>query len=170
MRLGPNVLECAEGAGSSDAHRRSSCNDEPDVHPAGTYKEAAEKFAGRLARELNGPDDRGRSLTFGALLTQTWLPAERIELCPTTWHGYRRIVHRHVLPKLRPTHRQRPAEEQTGMDRRPALAKYPLPGPSLEQDARGSCRARGRGAPPKAPQARRVTLWLTLAAVRGGRG
>ena len=69
-------------------------------HPAGTDKEAAEKLARRLARELNGPDDRGRSLTFGAFLTRTWLPAKRIELRPTTWSGYRRIVHRHVLPAL----------------------------------------------------------------------
>ncbi len=49
-------------------------------HPAGTDKADAEKLARRLARELNGPDDRGRSLSFGAYLTETWLPAKRIEL------------------------------------------------------------------------------------------
>jgi hypothetical protein len=44
-------------------------------HPAGTDKASAEKLARRLARELNGPDDRGRGLTFGAFLTETWLPS-----------------------------------------------------------------------------------------------
>lgn len=79
-------------------------------HPAGTDKAAAEKLAQRLARDLNGPDDRGRGLSFGAYLTQTWLPAKRIELRPTTWNGYQRIVHRHVLPALRsvPMRRLRP--------------------------------------------------------------
>lgn len=56
-------------------------------HAAGTDKAAAERLARRLARDLNGPDDRGRGLSFGAYLTQTWLPAKRIELRPTTWHG-----------------------------------------------------------------------------------
>ena len=81
-------------------------------HPAGTDKADAEKLARRLARELNGPDDRGRSLSFGAYLTQTWLPAKRIELRPTTWDGYRRIVHRHVLPRLAsvPIRRLRPEQ------------------------------------------------------------
>ncbi|HZJ06717.1 MAG TPA: hypothetical protein VFD59_14750 [Nocardioidaceae bacterium] len=51
-------------------------------HAAGTDKASAEKLARRLARELRGPDDRGRSLSFGAYLTQTWLPVKRIELHP----------------------------------------------------------------------------------------
>ena len=81
-------------------------------HAAGTDKADAEKLARRLARKLNGPDDRGRSLTFGAYLTQTWLPAKRIELRPTTWHGYQRIVNRHVLPALGsvPMRRLRPEQ------------------------------------------------------------
>jgi hypothetical protein len=66
-----------------------------------------------LARELTGPDDRGRSLTFGAFLTQTWLPAKRIELRPTTWHGYQRIEHRHVLPALGAVPMRRLRPEQT---------------------------------------------------------
>jgi hypothetical protein len=69
-------------------------------HAAGTDKTAAEQLARRLAREFAGPGDRARGLTFGAFLTQTWLPAKRIELRPTTWHGYQRIVNRHVLPQL----------------------------------------------------------------------
>ena len=81
-------------------------------HAAGTDKTSAEKLARRLARELNGPDDRGRGLSFGAFLTQTWLPAKRIELRPTTWNGYRRIVHRHVLPELGSTQIRRLRPEQ----------------------------------------------------------
>lgn len=81
-------------------------------HAAGTDKASAERLARRLARELTGPNDRGRSMTFGAFLTQTWLPAKRIELRPTTWDGYRRIVHRHVLPTLGsvPMRRLRPEQ------------------------------------------------------------
>jgi len=81
-------------------------------HAAGTDKATAERLARRLARELNGPDDRGRSLTFGAFLTETWLPAKRIELRPTTFNGYQRIVHRHVLPELGSTRIRRLRPEQ----------------------------------------------------------
>ena len=69
-------------------------------HAAGSDKASAEQLAHRLAHEFHGPDDRGRGLSFGAFLTQTWLPAKRIELRPTTWRGYDRIVERHVLPDL----------------------------------------------------------------------
>jgi len=95
-------------------------------HPAGTDEASAEKLARQLARDINGADDAGRGLSFGAFLTKTWLPAKRIELRPTTWHGYQRIVNRHALPvlgsiqmrRLRPEQleeapRQRPAVEQT---------------------------------------------------------
>lgn len=69
-------------------------------HPAGTTREEAEALAGRLAAELNGRNDEVRSLTFGAYLTNTWLPGKRITLAESTWDGYRRKVHRHVLPAL----------------------------------------------------------------------
>ena len=81
-------------------------------HAAGTNKAAAERLARRLARELNGPDDRGRGLSFGAFLTQTWLPAKRIELRPSTWAGYQRIVHRHVIGELGSTQIRRLRPEQ----------------------------------------------------------
>jgi len=100
-------------------------------HPAGTDEASAEKLARQLARDINGADDAGRGLSFGAFLTKTWLPAKRIELRPTTWHGYQRIVNRHALPvlgsiqmrRLRPEQleeapRQRPAVEQTAWSRR----------------------------------------------------
>jgi integrase len=69
-------------------------------HAAGTDRAAAEKLARKLAKETVGRDDGNRSLTFGAYLTQRWLPAKKIELAPTTFHGYQRIVHLHVLPSL----------------------------------------------------------------------
>lgn len=69
-------------------------------HAAGTDRDAAEQLAHKLANEAVGRDDGNRSLTFGAYLTQRWLPAKKIELAPTTFHGYQRIVHLHVLPSL----------------------------------------------------------------------
>lgn len=81
-------------------------------HAAGTDKAAAEKLARKLACGLKGPDDRGRGLCFGAFLTQTWLPAKRIELRPLTFRGYERIVERHVLPALGSTQIRRLRPEQ----------------------------------------------------------
>ena len=69
-------------------------------HPAGTARVGAEELARRLAKELNGRGDGGRSLSFGAYLTHTWLPAKRLELKKSTWDGCRRNVERHVLPTL----------------------------------------------------------------------
>jgi integrase len=69
-------------------------------HPAGTTREDAEALAGRLAAELNGRNDEVRSLTFGAYLTNTWLPGKGITLAESTWDGYRRKVDRHILPAL----------------------------------------------------------------------
>ena len=69
-------------------------------HPAGTSREEAERLAARLARELNGRNDEGRSLTFGAYLTTRWLPGKKLELARSTWDGYRRKIDRHILPAL----------------------------------------------------------------------
>jgi len=69
-------------------------------HPAGTSQEEAEKLAARLAAELNGRNDEVRSLTFGAYLTNTWLPGKRITLAESTWDGYRRKIDRHILPTI----------------------------------------------------------------------
>ena len=69
-------------------------------HAAGTDREAAERLAHKITKETVGRDDGNRSLTFGAYLTQRWLPAKKIELAPTTFHGYQRIVQLHVLPSL----------------------------------------------------------------------
>jgi integrase len=81
-------------------------------HPAGTTREEAEQLAARLAAELNGRNDKVRSLTFGAYLTGQWLPGKKINLAHSTWDGYRRKIERHILPaighvrirRLRPQH------------------------------------------------------------------
>lgn len=41
-----------------------------------------------------------RSLTFGAYLTNQWLPAKKLHLATSTYRGYERNVHRHILPVL----------------------------------------------------------------------
>ena len=42
-----------------------------------TSREDAEQLASRLAREVNGRNDEGRSLTVGAFLTARRLPGKR---------------------------------------------------------------------------------------------
>ena len=69
-------------------------------HPAGPDKSVAEKLAKRLAAEIEGRDDQTRSLTFGAYLTNQWLPGKANTLAESTWHGYRRKIERHILPTL----------------------------------------------------------------------
>lgn len=81
-------------------------------HAAGTDREAAGRLARKLAKETVGRDDGNRSLTFGAYLTQRWLPAKKIELALTTFHGYQRIVHLHVLPSLGATKIRRLTPDQ----------------------------------------------------------
>lgn len=69
-------------------------------HPAGTTREEAERLAARLAAELNGRNDKVRSLTFGAYLTNRWLPGKKVNLAQSTWKGYRRKIDRHILPAI----------------------------------------------------------------------
>ncbi|GBE22693.1 tyrosine recombinase XerC [bacterium BMS3Bbin01] len=69
-------------------------------HPASTNREDAERLAARLAKELKGRNDEGRSLTFGAYLTTRWLPGKKLQLARSTWDGYRRKIDPHILPTL----------------------------------------------------------------------
>lgn len=69
-------------------------------HPAGPDRTAAERLAGKLAAEAEGANDSTRSLTFGAYLTEQWLPGKANTLAESTWHGYRRKIDRHILPTL----------------------------------------------------------------------
>ncbi len=69
-------------------------------HAAGPNKAEAEKYAKRLAAEIEGRNDKTRSLTFGAYLMNQWLPGKANTLAESTWHGYRRKIERHILPTL----------------------------------------------------------------------
>jgi integrase len=69
-------------------------------HPAGTTRNEAEQLAARLAAEMNGRNDKVRSLTFGAYLTRQWLPGKKVTLAESTWDGYRRKIDRHILPAI----------------------------------------------------------------------
>ncbi|NOY56289.1 MAG: hypothetical protein GXP34_09930, partial [Actinobacteria bacterium] len=69
-------------------------------HPAGTNRQDAERLAAHLARTINGRNDEGRALTFGAYLTTRWLPGKKLALAHSTWDGYRRKINRHILPTL----------------------------------------------------------------------
>lgn len=69
-------------------------------HPAGTDRAEAERLAARLAKTETRRVGAIRSLTFGAYLTSQWLPAKKLLLATSTYNGYERNVHLHVLPAL----------------------------------------------------------------------
>ena len=69
-------------------------------HPAGHDRADAEKLARRLAAQHTGRNDQTWSLNFGAYLTRQWLPGKRVVLAASTYAGYHRNVHRHILPNL----------------------------------------------------------------------
>jgi integrase len=69
-------------------------------HPAGTDRAATERLAARLAEEEQGRADAVRALTFGAYLTGQWLPGKKLRLATTTYRGYERNVHNHLIPTL----------------------------------------------------------------------
>lgn len=69
-------------------------------HAVGTSREDAVKLAGRLAAERNELMEDAGSLTFGAFLTERWLPGKRHVVAETTWNGYRSKIRCHVLPAL----------------------------------------------------------------------
>lgn len=69
-------------------------------HPAGTDRAEAETLARTLAAEEHRRSDATRSLTFGAYLTNHWLPAKKLQLATSTYRGYERNVQLHGLPTL----------------------------------------------------------------------
>ncbi len=81
-------------------------------HPAGEDRADAERLAARLANDRTGRDDETRTLSFGAYLTNQWLPGKRISLAASTYNSYRRNTELHILPaigsvglrRLRPHH------------------------------------------------------------------
>lgn len=69
-------------------------------HPAGADRAEVERLAARLAKTETRRVGAVRSLTFGAYLTSQWLPAKKLHLATSTYRGYERNVHLHVLPAL----------------------------------------------------------------------
>lgn len=69
-------------------------------HPAGTDRAEAERLASKLAIQEQSRIGAVRSLTFGAYLTGQWLPSKKLHLATSTYRGYERNVHRHILPVL----------------------------------------------------------------------
>ncbi len=69
-------------------------------HPAGTDRAEAERLTKKLAAAEAKRVGAVRSLTFGAYLTSQWLPAKKLHLATSTYGGYERNVHRHILPVL----------------------------------------------------------------------
>jgi hypothetical protein len=69
-------------------------------YPAGIDREAAEGLAARLAAEEQRRADAVRTLTFGTYLIGQWLPAEKLQLAASTYHGYERNVQRDTVPAL----------------------------------------------------------------------
>ncbi len=69
-------------------------------HPAGTDRADAERLAANLAATETARVDAVRSLTFGAYLTSQWLPTKKLHLATSTYRGYERNIHRHILPTL----------------------------------------------------------------------
>jgi hypothetical protein len=121
-------------------------------HPAGTSREEAERLAARLAKELNGRNAEGRSLSFGAYLTTRWLPGKKLKLARSTWDGYRRKIDRHILPtlgkvsiqRLRPHHLEalydqklHPTEGWTSPPSKMLTDRWPIC--SMELSARRRC-------------------------------
>ena len=113
-------------------------------HPAGTDRADAERLAARLAREHNGRNDPGRSLSFGVYLTARWLPGKRLVLRDSTYDGYRRNVERHILPD--------PRRHRRCVDSAPTTSKPSTNGCSTRPTARRSGpQDRVRG-PPRHPR------------------
>ena len=69
-------------------------------HPAGTDRAEAETLARKLAATEQVRVSATRSLTFGAYLTNQWLPTKKLHLATSTYRGYERNVKLHVLPVL----------------------------------------------------------------------
>jgi integrase len=70
-------------------------------YPAGTRRADADRLVTELIKRKNDgeyrPPDR---ITFGAYLTERWLPTKHSQLRPSTFDSYRRNIERHVVPAL----------------------------------------------------------------------
>jgi integrase len=69
--------------------------------PAGTRRGDAEKLLTELVkRSHEGNTVVGDKMTFGAYLTERWLPVQKARLRRSTFDSYRRNIERHVVPAL----------------------------------------------------------------------
>ena len=68
---------------------------------AGTRLTAAEKLVNDLVKRRNdGEPTNPDKITFGAYLTDRWLPIQRSQLRPSTYNSYKRNLELHVIPML----------------------------------------------------------------------
>jgi integrase len=83
---------------------------------AGTRRADAERLVTEIMKRKNDgeyrPPDR---ITFGAYLTDRWLPTKRSQLRPSTFDSYRRNIERHVVPALGAIPLQRLSAEDLDM-------------------------------------------------------
>ncbi|MDP9069817.1 MAG: N-terminal phage integrase SAM-like domain-containing protein [Actinomycetota bacterium] len=137
-------------------------------HPAGMDRADADRLAWQLAAKVNGRDDEGRALSFGAYLTTRWLPGKRLALRATTWDGYRRKIDRHILPMLGriPIRRLRPAQVEALYQsmlhptdgRRPLSPKTVLEAHLIIRSALVGRRPPGTGRPQRRARSARARL------------
>lgn len=70
---------------------------------AGTIRSEAVAMVERLDEDnrlLRAVETSARGLTLGAYLTNSWLPAKKIEIRPTTFARYEWMVNHYVIPHL----------------------------------------------------------------------
>lgn len=70
---------------------------------AGTIRSEAEAMVERLDEDnrlLRAVETSARGLTLGAFLQNSWLPAKKIEIRPTTFARYEWMVNHYVIPHL----------------------------------------------------------------------
>ena len=72
-------------------------------HPAGTTKAEAEKLARRLAQDRTGRPTRSTLVELRRLPHPHLAARQTVGAKASTWDGYRRKVHRHILPTLGPS-------------------------------------------------------------------
>lgn len=68
-------------------------------YPAGESRPGAVDLATRLAAATSAVV-REPGPTLATYLLRQWLPAKEVSLRPSTWHGYRRLIELHVVPRL----------------------------------------------------------------------
>jgi hypothetical protein len=68
-------------------------------YPAGESRQEAVDLATRLAAATSAVV-REPGPTLATYLLRQWLPAKEVSLRPSTWHGYRRLIELHVVPRL----------------------------------------------------------------------